>query len=401
MSIDATIPLLTSILANSLLSKDLIENWKDVEFEHGYFEKLTEELKKSLPAKRSSLKTQIAQLISSYEAEDLVIVLGAGVSVPYELPNWDTLLQKLLLTSFQKETDSDTDKSLVLAKLFTKIFSPNPLIAARYLRNHYKENLNKDPVGFEKAVRKALYSNLKKDFQSPLFKEIIQLCAAPGKTPNLNSIITYNYDDILETHLKGIDIAVPHKSISEVGMKPSPGELPIYHVHGYLPRTGKLSPTALITLSENEYHQQYSDTYSWNNIVQINKFRDNTCLFIGLSLTDPNIRRLLDIANSQRGSAKPQHFSIRKKYEKESIKEALDKILKDNPEISEEKLKAKLKFDETINTLVKVMETFETKDDHSFGISTIWVKEYDDTPKILEGIRKKNKEVKFETKVQE
>ena len=394
MSIDIALPVLSSLIT-SAWSSELIKNWKDVEFETDYFEKLREELKKSLPARFPSLKTQMAKLISSYDEETLVLVLGAGVSVPYKLPNWDTLLQKLLLSSFQKETDSDTDKSLVLAKLFTKIFSPNPLIAARYLRNHYKENTEKDPLAFEKAIRKALYSNLKKNFQSPLFREIVQLCVAPGKTPNLNSIITYNYDDILETHLKEINISVPHKSISTLGVTLSSGELGIYHVHGYLPRAGRLTPTSLVTLSEDEYHQQYSNTYSWNNIVQINKFRENTCLFIGLSLTDPNIRRLLDIANSQRGSAKPKHYSIRKRYEKGIIKDALNKILKDNPEILDEKSKAKLKFDETINTLVKVMETFETKDDLSFGISTIWVDEHEHIPEILEGVRLKNNDVKF------
>ena len=304
-------------------------------------------------------------------------------------------MQKLLLSSFQKETSSDTEKSLVLAKLFTKIFSPNPLIAARYLRDHYKEISKGDPSGFEKTVRKALYEKLKSNYTSPLFKEIIQLCVAPGKTPNLNSIITYNYDDILERHLKELDIVVPHKSISSVGVKPSIGELPIYHVHGYLPLFGKVAPNSLVTFSEDTYHQQYSAIYSWNNIVQINKFRDSSCLFIGLSLTDPNIRRLLDIANTQRGSSVPQHFSIRKRYDSKTIRDNLNKILSDNPEIFDEKSRVKLQLDETIQILVKVMETFETKDDLSFGINTIWVDDHANTPKILEAIRNKATDIKF------
>lgn len=77
-------------------------------------------------------------------------------------------------------------------------------------------------------------------------------------------------------------------------------KLKIYHVHGFLPQDGDIGAGNKITLGEFVYHEQYNNIYSWNNIVQINKFRDNTCLFIGTSLTDPTIRRLLDIAKSQK-----------------------------------------------------------------------------------------------------
>ena len=382
------------IVWTTSVAGELIKKFADLT-EGDYLKKYEEILSKRLSLKPTSLRKQLTDIDSAFESEQLVVVLGAGVSVEYGLPSWETLLQKLLIGSFSSGKDEGLGKSTVLAKLFTKAFSPNPLIAARYLRHHYKDQKTKN--AFEKAVRGALYETLDGEFKSDLFDEFAQLCVAPGKTPNLDSIITYNYDDILETHLDDLNIDIPYKSISEVGIHAKPGQLPIYHVHGYLPRKGRLSESNLITLSEDAYHQQYGDTYSWNNLVQINKFRDKVCLFIGLSLTDPNIRRLLDIANKQRGGKETQHFVIRKRHCPKNLEDQLKTILSSNPEMRDEKSQASLMLDEAASDLIKVMETFETQDDRSFGIDTIWVDTYEDLPEILKAIRERNPAISLAT----
>ena len=45
---------------------------------------------------------------------------------------------------------------------------------------------------------------------------------------------------------------------------------------------------------EEEYHALYSNPYSWANLVQLSLLTTHSCLFVGVSLKDPNIRRLLD-----------------------------------------------------------------------------------------------------------
>ncbi|MFT0632273.1 hypothetical protein ACMFY5_09140, partial [Pseudomonas sihuiensis] len=40
-----------------------------------------------------------------YQSENLVMVLGAGASASYGLPDWNTLLQKLLLVPIGSEGD--------------------------------------------------------------------------------------------------------------------------------------------------------------------------------------------------------------------------------------------------------------------------------------------------------
>jgi len=345
--------------------------------------------KKQVPVKALSRTGQIKKIANEYKSNRLVLVLGAGLSMGHGLPSWEALLQKLLFTTIQSTKNLPGDKSMVVAKLFTDVFSSSPLIAARYLREHFshKKSNTDARVAFEKAVKKAIYEEIEMNEELAIFKEIRQLCAAPGKSPNLDSIITYNYDDILETYLRAVEIKIPFKEIYSLGMRPTHGELPIYHVHGYLPKAKAPTTKNKITLSEDIYHQQYSDIYSWNNIVQLNKFTEKTCLLIGLSFTDPNLRRLMEIAYKQKGDSKEYHYLLKRRYQTEDIKNSLINVLQSKKELYDEKVQAMLRLDETARYLIDLMTGFEEKDALSFGVQIIWTDSYDDYPEILKEIR--------------
>lgn len=330
-----------------------------------------------------SKTTIIKKLKESFSNEELSLFIGAGVSVPYSIPSWDELLQRLLLNTIKK----DQKGSEVLSKLFTKIFTPNALIAGRYLKDFYDPE-QKDNLKFESEIRKLLYEKIDKDYDSDTIKEIVKFCVASGRTPNIDSIVTYNYDDIIENSLEKLDLDLPYKSIFGVGMNPKKGEIPIYHVHGFLPRKGKLTKENIITLGESNYHDQYFDLYSWNNLVQLNKLREKTCLFIGISLTDPNMRRLLDLARLHKGSSENSHYIIKKRYDIDKIEKDLSKLLKTEDELLDEKSRARLKIGETATFLKEFVERFEEKDVNSLGVKCIWIDKFDEIPTILKSIRK-------------
>jgi hypothetical protein len=334
-----------------------------------------------------SQRTKIDRLIQAYRDEELVLVLGAGVSMPYGLPDWNTLLQKLLLTTMSAEAEKSPERAELLARLYSTVFAPNPLIAARYLNDHYRKN-DTTGLAFETAIRDALYEFVTGEHYTELFKEVRQLCIAPGRSPSLDSIITYNYDDLLERCLADIDVEIRHRPVYAVGMNPGPGELPLYHVHGFLPREEALTDAHRVALSDDQYHKQYADVYSWNNMVQLNKFRDSTCLFIGTSITDPNLRRLLDIARLQRGDTNVRHYVIRKHYDSAELQERLRKLLEENTDILDKKRAAELPLDETAERLREIAETFEENDARSFGVETLWVDTFDEIPAILRQIRR-------------
>lgn len=55
-------------------------------------------------------KQKLDKISNWYKSEKLVMVLGAGVSASYSLPDWNTLLQKLLLITIKHEENDDKKK---------------------------------------------------------------------------------------------------------------------------------------------------------------------------------------------------------------------------------------------------------------------------------------------------
>jgi len=330
-----------------------------------------------------SKNDKFTEIAKWYRSEKMVIVLGAGASVAYGLPDWNTLLQKLLLISLRAEDESDEGNATILARTFSSVFEPNSLVAARYLHNHFKTSQPNATLAFENAIRDSLYSEVNSEYDSELLKEIRQFCIAPGRSPNLDSIITYNYDDLLEKCLSNIDVEIPYCPIHASGMKHKDHELPIYHVHGYLPQSGQLTFKNKVVLSEDGYHQQYSDIYGWSNLTQINKFKENNCVFVGLSFSDPNLRRILDIAKKERGDDGVHHYCFKKRYSNKSIKSKLNRLINESKDIDS----SEVDFADLSNDLVKLVEQFDENDALSFGVGIIWVDEYEEIPENLRMIR--------------
>ena len=47
-----------------------------------------------------------------------------------------------------------------------------------------------------------------------------------------------------------------------------------------------------------EYFNLYNNPYTWNISKQLHDFTFNACIFIGISLTDPNMKRLLELSKN-------------------------------------------------------------------------------------------------------
>lgn len=247
---------------------------------------------------------------------------------------------------------------------------------ARYIRKGLSAGSEKEQKEFIQAVTTRLYSLRNKQYSlsSPLIKEIASLCTPTRTGAKVRSVITYNFDDLMERELEARNLSI--RSIFEEVELAAPEELPIYHVHGFLPENrtnySNLDRTTLV-FSEEGYHQIYSEAYHWSNLVQLASLKETTCLMVGLSLTDPNLRRLLEIA--AKSTDRPKHFAFLPRV-------SLEKFTKDDGKnvVRAPTGVSKRFLDRHHSLNEEVMR--------ELGVNVIWYESYDEIPKILHSIGK-------------
>lgn len=303
--------------------------------------------------KSETYEFQIKSLKEEYNIGNLTLFCGAGISFDACIPTWNTLLKSLLKEVYSDKTDvPDIDNRL--ANLFQKRINVSPLILAQYL----KTLLGKK---FTLTVREALYRDC--TYNSKTINAIAELSRPRRERKPLKAIITFNFDDLIEDILTKEKIE--YKSIFSEGERFCDKQIPIYHPHGYLPRTKNLSSKNEIVFSEDAYHSQFIDPFSWSNLVQLNHLNNNTCLFVGISLTDPNMRRLLDVSIRKNGKGEKNHYIIKKHYKLEDL----------YPEIESENSKD--------IKVIPVIENIEEQDANNFGFNVIWINDFKEISEIL------------------
>ncbi|ANB23840.1 hypothetical protein A6F57_00600 [Alteromonas stellipolaris] len=322
----------------------------------------------------------IKNLKACYKKGQFSLFLGAGVSSSAGMPDWSKLLSSLFVTYLTQEFGNDIemgDKDISdLVERLNKIDEPSALMAARYLRKGLS-NEDRESKTFIDAVTRNLYKlrDNKFEIDSNLIKSIASMCLPRRTGAKVKSVVTYNFDDLLERQLS--KNAILHRCIYTDNESYDPDELPIYHVHGFLPEKRDLYDgldNSTLVFSEEGYHQIYSDPYHWSNLVQLNSFRESNCLMVGLSMTDPNLRRLLDI--SSKNVERSKHFAFMPRL---SSSKFCYEITGGKREKVIENTEAADKFLERHHTLNEELMK-------ELGVTIIWFEKFDDIPEIIENV---------------
>ena len=201
----------------------------------------------------------------------LKVILGAGVSMDFGLPNWSDLIFKSLNT-----LRSEKGEDLIEREDFEKNFS------------RYEKKLNQydSEATYNRIVRDSLYSEMPPDLEDLLLKgapgllAIAALCTGTTRG-RVKHIFTLNFDDILEQYLLLLGLKV--NSGSSFTRENFNADIRIDHLHGYLPRNeDNLSD---IVFSPRSYTTRYAQTHGFDDWF-VGQWVGSKLLLIGLSGSD-------------------------------------------------------------------------------------------------------------------
>lgn len=210
------------------------------------------------------------------------LVMGAGINVDYGAPSWSQLLDSLNNDFYKGDYKFASEIQQYVGK---ELFTTSMVMKTSGFDSY--ESLNRELYLFKEA----------KGFDDP--DATLYRCVNYIEKHEHTSIITYNYDTNLEYLLKKrkIRYTVVYDENSFVDQE---AKADIYHVHGLLPydKFHEKKYTDSLIFNESEYYYLYNNPYSWSIAKQLHDFKFNACLFIGISLTDPDMKRLLDLASN-------------------------------------------------------------------------------------------------------
>jgi hypothetical protein len=314
----------------------------------------------------------IEKLNEAFKKDDLTVFLGAGVSASAGLPDWSSLLSQLLVSliskNLPKEFEVKESDKVIIANSLKELNISSPLLEARYVNSGLGEN-------FEKEIAKVLYQDVAVDTSSDLINSIASLCIPPRGALGVKAIVTYNFDNLLENALE--KLGLKYRAIYRDVDIPSKEELGIFYVHGFLPSNSDSYDgisESLLVFSEKNYHTLMQDPYFWSNLIQLNFFRENTCILIGLSGTDPNLRRLLEISKRKTKFAK--HYILLKRTPNSFFIKSFNK-------------QGVAYNDQLIEAINAIHHNLHEKSFDELGLNVIWFNDFKEIPSILSLINKK------------
>lgn len=342
----------------------------------------------------------LKDLQTAYQNGDLNLYLGAGVSAPSGLPNWKQLVVSMYFRYMNIEHWHSIrpfpNYLYAIGQWYLDKTGESLDIIIRKLKSGLHEE------EFLKFLYESLYNQLdgasiKNPFENAstnqLLTEITALASQPNRT--LNSIITYNFDDLLEQSFQSKNIS--YTSIFENRTFPQQGSIPIYHPHGFMPFDNNLptlQSTGNLILSEDDYNSIANNSHHWANLIQTSRLTQGTGLMIGLSFSDRNLRRLIDlIANI------PLHTNNYIFLKRNSMPEFTEKDSKDIKQKADailDKMKhAAIKVDEEVyknsqmilNELFRMDEIITHRVFDEMRIKPIWFSEYSEISDFVKRIR--------------
>jgi len=235
-------------------------------------ERLEKGILKSVPHVLSRDNPEFrASLDDLANAERLVLLIGAGSSYDSGLPGWNGLVIRLLQQALMRER---VPENLAETEADRLVHAKGPMPGASLARAILGD-------ARDEALRTILYDTQRTE-PGPIAQALADLIASFERDVVL---ITTNYDENVESTLRAIfgDDAVSSVVPDVAFVTSSFGSYVVNHLHGFIPRSGSiLGP---VVLDERDFALMNEATLA----ALADLLADPAALFVGMSLTDPNV----------------------------------------------------------------------------------------------------------------
>ena len=241
----------------------------------------------------------------------------------------DSLLQHALNTYHLSGRTLDDFNNDLAEELYTGILGAASSAGIReallkLLSNPFSRNANE--VLQIESFFSSTYAN------SSLMQLARCLLRAKSASCQPTSVLTFNADVLLHVALTLLQIRESYTQSGNLSPdfhyralyrsidRPN-GKIPIYHIHGSItPAQGNREAREKLIFPESSYSQLAASVYAWPQTVFLSTAQTSRIVFVGLSMSDPNIRRWLSWCTgyrsdeiAQRGPSSPfssQHLWI-------------------------------------------------------------------------------------------
>jgi len=322
--------------------------------------------------------------LRGFTNQNWILCLGAGICKGI-LPDWFDLTHNLVNSCFTKKWNRDD---------FKRISDEVGFSLDSWIQGCYNELISqgKSISDFNKMLEVELYGALLEEaekcnvkdamitlFESPKKirkKKLLMLCdffedkysntallqivkallTADKKAKLPSAIITFNADSLLHSLIVLFSIKYQFDNTGIYSIPKEPyrkvtrtfqswaDSIPIFHLHGSLsPTSEKVTDKSIdsrdsLIFLESSYNEVASNMYSWAQTNFLYSAQNSKLVFIGLSMSDPNIRRWLSWTNqayinelnsvTEGKSMSLPHLWIRTKASSGDIQDFLDVSLR-------------------------------------------------------------------------
>lgn len=219
------------------------------------------------------------QLKEIIKRGEIVVFCGAGTSLSYSFPTWNSLIKEII------NELKDQDKDLFE---YINILDKNLLSGLEVLKKIEERGFHQNGI----EILYSILNDIKISDKNEIHKNI-------GKITN--TIITTNYDNCFDFNLEDFE-KISYTNNFKVS-KFENFEKKIFHIHGTIDEPDK----CIFFPSQYEKHYK-SDNLTLEKLK--NLFTSKTILFIGFSLTDPYVNNIVDFVKKLNVGYNPINYII-------------------------------------------------------------------------------------------